>query len=50
LDRAFNRSAAYYAQHGEAGLLDAIRANLAEAAEDVRRLAGREKILAKGKP
>ena len=50
LDRAFNRSAEYYAQHGEDGLLEKIRANLADAAEDVRRLAGREKILAKAKP
>jgi arabinosaccharide transport system substrate-binding protein len=50
LDRAFNRSAEYYAQHGEDGLLEKIRANLADAAEDVRRLAGREEILAKAKP
>jgi arabinosaccharide transport system substrate-binding protein len=49
LDRAFNRSAEYYARHGEDGLLEKIRAELAEAAEGVRRLARREQILAKGK-
>jgi ABC-type glycerol-3-phosphate transport system substrate-binding protein len=48
LDRAFNRSAEYYARHGENGLLEEIRSELAEAAEDVRRLARRERILAKG--
>jgi hypothetical protein len=48
LDRAYNRSAQYYSQNGEAGLLEKIRAELAEAAESVRRLARREKILAKG--
>lgn len=50
LDRAFNRSAEYYTHHGEAGLLEKIRADLAEAAEDVRRLARREKVLAKAEP
>jgi arabinosaccharide transport system substrate-binding protein len=49
LDRAFNRSAEYYVHNGEAGLLEKIRADLADAAEDVRRLAKREKILAKAK-
>jgi hypothetical protein len=48
LDRAYNRSAQYYSQNGEAGLLEKIRAELAEGAESVRRLARREKILAKG--
>jgi arabinosaccharide transport system substrate-binding protein len=49
LDRAFNRSAEYYVNHGESGLLEKIRADLADAAEDVRRLAKREKTLAKAK-
>jgi arabinosaccharide transport system substrate-binding protein len=49
LDRAFNRSAEYYVHNGEAGLLEKIRADLADAAKDVRRLAKREKILAKAK-
>jgi len=48
LDRAYNRSAQYYSEKGEAGLLEKIREELAEAAESVRRLARREKILAKG--
>jgi arabinosaccharide transport system substrate-binding protein len=47
-DRAYNRSAEYYVRHGEAGLMEEIRAQLAAAAADVRRLAGREQILTKG--
>ena len=39
LDQAFNRSATYYAKHGEAGLMEFIRAELAQSAADVRKLA-----------
>ena len=39
LDQAYARSAEHYMKYGEAGLMEAIRANLAEAAADVRRYA-----------
>ena len=39
---AFAQSAEQYARHGEAGLMEAIRANLARAAADVRVYADRE--------
>jgi arabinosaccharide transport system substrate-binding protein len=45
LDQAYNRAAEYYTHHGEAGLMETIRAELAAAAEDVRRRARREKVL-----
>jgi len=39
---AFARAADHYAKYGEAGLMEAIRAHLAKAAEDTRRYADRE--------
>jgi hypothetical protein len=42
---AFARAAEHYANHGEVGLMEAIRANLAKAAADVRRYADRENKL-----
>jgi arabinosaccharide transport system substrate-binding protein len=45
LDEAFMRSAEHYARYGEAGLMEAIRANLAKVAADVRRYADREHVL-----
>jgi ABC-type glycerol-3-phosphate transport system substrate-binding protein len=48
LDEAYNRSAAYYDRHGEDGLMDEIRAQLAHSAADVRRMADREHTLATG--
>jgi ABC-type glycerol-3-phosphate transport system substrate-binding protein len=45
LDEAYALSAEYYTKHGEAGLMDAIRANLAKCAADVRRYADRESKL-----
>jgi hypothetical protein len=50
LDRAYNRAAQYYTQHGEFGLMEHIRAELAAAAEDVRRFSRREKTLAQVAP
>ena len=46
LDQAYNRSATYYAKNGEAGLMEFIRAELAQSADDVRKLADRERKLA----
>jgi len=48
LDLAYSLSAEYYEKHGEAGLMEAIRANLAHSVEDTRRLADREKKLRTG--
>jgi arabinosaccharide transport system substrate-binding protein len=48
LDEAYNQSAAYYDAHGEAGLDDEIRRQLARVAADVRRLAERDRKLAVG--
>ena len=45
LDLAFTRSVDHYLTHGEAGLMDAIRANLADGAAAVRRYADRESKL-----
>jgi arabinosaccharide transport system substrate-binding protein len=47
LDEAYNRSAKDYAQYGENGLMERIRAHLAKAAADVRLMADREQKLAK---
>ena len=49
LDEAFTRSAEHYEKHGEAGLMEAIRANLAKVAADVRSYADREHVLRAGK-
>jgi arabinosaccharide transport system substrate-binding protein len=46
VDQAYNRSATYYEKNGEAGLLEFIRKQLAQSAEEVRILAAREKTLA----
>jgi arabinosaccharide transport system substrate-binding protein len=46
LDEAFNGSAEYYDAHGEVGLMEHIRQELATAAADVRRMAAREQTLA----
>jgi arabinosaccharide transport system substrate-binding protein len=46
LDQAYNRSAAYYQTHGEAGLMEFIRAELAISAAQVRTLSAREQKLA----
>jgi arabinosaccharide transport system substrate-binding protein len=48
LDEAYNQSAKYYEAHGEAGLDEEIRAQLARVAADVRRLAERDHKLAVG--
>jgi arabinosaccharide transport system substrate-binding protein len=45
LDEAYGLSVDHYTKHGEAGLMDAIRANLAKVAADVRRYADRESKL-----
>jgi len=45
LDLAYARSAAHYMKYGEAGLMEVTRANLAEAAVNVRRYASRENKL-----
>jgi len=45
LDLAFTRSVDHYLTHGDAGLMDAIRANLADGAAAVRRYADRESKL-----
>jgi ABC-type glycerol-3-phosphate transport system substrate-binding protein len=45
LDLAFTRSVDHYLAHGEAGLMDAIRKNLADGAAAVRRYADRESKL-----
>jgi len=42
LDEAYAHAAAHYETHGEAGLMEVIRANLAKSAADVRRYADRE--------
>jgi ABC-type glycerol-3-phosphate transport system substrate-binding protein len=49
LDLAFTRSAEHFMKYGEAGLMEAIRANLAEGAAAVRRYADRETKLREGK-
>jgi arabinosaccharide transport system substrate-binding protein len=49
LDEAFMRSAEHYAKHGEAGLMEAIRGNLAKVAADVRSYADREHVLRRAK-
>ncbi len=49
LDEAYALSAEHYMAHGEAGLMEAIRANLAKVAEDVRKYADREQKLVAGK-
>lgn len=46
LDEAYNRSAAYYEKHGEKGLMEHIRAQLADCAAQVTRIASREQRLA----
>ena len=46
---AYSLSAEHYMKYGEAGLMEAIRKNLAEAATDVRRYADREHKLRAGK-
>jgi arabinosaccharide transport system substrate-binding protein len=48
LDLAFALSAEHYLKYGEAGLMEAIRANLAKSAEDTRVLADREQKLRAG--
>ena len=45
LDEAYALSAEHYIKHGEAGLMDAIRAALAKTAADVRSYANRENKL-----
>ena len=45
LDLAYTRSVDHYMKYGEARLMEAIRANLAKAADDVRRYADRESKL-----
>ncbi len=42
LDQAYNRSATYYEKHGEAGLMEVIRAELAQSAAEVRALSERD--------
>jgi arabinosaccharide transport system substrate-binding protein len=49
LDEAYALSAEHYMKHGEAGLMEAIRANLAKVADDVRKYADREQKLVAGK-
>jgi len=49
LDLAFTRSAEHFMTYGEAGLMEAIRANLADGAAAVRRYADRETKLREGK-
>jgi len=49
LDLAYAHSVEHYTKHGEAGLMDAIRANLAIAAANVRRYADRESKLREAK-
>ena len=49
LDEAYALSAEHYMAHGEAGLMEAIRANLAKVAADVRKYADREQKLVAGK-
>ena len=44
LDRAFNRSAEYYAVNGDAGLLGKIRAELKQSANRVREMVERDKV------
>jgi arabinosaccharide transport system substrate-binding protein len=48
LDEAFTLSVEHYTKYGEAGLTEAIRANLAKVAADVRRYADRESRLREG--
>jgi arabinosaccharide transport system substrate-binding protein len=50
VDQAYNRSAAYYSKHGEKGLMEVIRAELTNSAQEVRTLAAREHKLAEVKP
>jgi ABC-type glycerol-3-phosphate transport system substrate-binding protein len=49
LDEAFSRSAEYYESHGDSGLMEKIRDELGQAVIAVRRMADREKTLAKAK-
>jgi arabinosaccharide transport system substrate-binding protein len=49
LDEAFSRSAEYYESHGDSGLMEKIRDELGRAVIAVRRMADREKTLAKAK-
>jgi arabinosaccharide transport system substrate-binding protein len=46
LNEAFSRCLEFYQRHGEAGLPETIRAELARAAADVRRMADRNRALA----
>jgi hypothetical protein len=50
LDEAFSRVRSYYQAHGEAGLEQRIREELARSEEYVRRMARRSQVLASGAP